>query len=196
MNKSNRLYSIWQMSFLTYSFMCFGLQDLFAQSGIPPYQNQDTEKISRFVPEPSQLAGIIRYEIPRVTNKIKVSPESSVYAKLSLYFEAYFLKIDSLELSHKPLFDSLITSSRKSQVEFLASGDFGKMIKSIDSMKLCLEPVRQDVYQLGLALNAQLASILERKQYGKWLDYQEKPKMIFNPNLPMPMGGPPDEFLR
>jgi hypothetical protein len=164
-------------------------------------KSSNGQNIGEFSPpamkiDPIQMSGIIRYDIDEVCKKIKLNPDSNSFSFLKESFIIYHDKLDSLELSNRTMFDSLKNSLTQGSPLVNGGMDFGKFRNQLDSVKLAIEPIKERSKEIELDLNKNLVTFLSEKQYHKWLIYQEKSKKEQLPPMPMPMSGPPMEFLR
>ena len=146
----------------------------------------------------AQAAGIFKYDADKVIKKIKIKKDKNLIQNISRAIGTYNIKMDEIALLNKDNFDTLnvyvnttLKSKRgqKGSQQTASNNDSrrGSDDKNNDPKELIkakIDPAKAEVTKQEQLLNKTLEALLNKKQYAKWIKYQEKVKEEKQPKTP------------
>lgn len=152
----------------------------------------------------SEVAGIFAYDVNEAVKKIKIKKDKKLALDVSKAINIYNIKVKEIEILNKDNFDTLnvyVNTVMKSSMANRGQGrdsqqrggydeessrergensdDPRRKIREIVREKV--DPAKRAVEDEERRLNETLESLLNEKQYKKWLKYQEDVKEELNP---------------
>ena len=127
------------------------------------------------------VAGIFYYNLDEAVKKIKVKKEKVKFSTRKA-LRAYNDKIKDISFLNSVKLSTLETTINTLGDQLRQNRDLALRVrKQIDSTIL---PIRDSIKKYEDTLNTKLESILNSKQYKKWLKYQKKEKRKLLPKMP------------
>ena len=119
-----------------------------------------------------EAAGIYTYDIDKVIKKLKIEDaetQQSIYAPV----HAFNASMDQLSVTHAQTFNDL-DAKFSSQVKIAMQRRDRSVMDGVKTeIKQTIPPIRKEVMMHEAQLNTSMESVLDEKQYKKWLSYQK-----------------------
>ncbi|MFY0602396.1 MAG: hypothetical protein JXQ93_00495 [Flavobacteriaceae bacterium] len=145
-----------------------------------PYPNTNN---NNSVPElkPENVAGLLEYETKKTCKKISVKQKSELGKKVVSAIEKYNKSIRDITRINKFSLDDLKNTYKSAIKKARENGDMSQMNKFRQKMALVITPIRKESTKKDSILTLNLKSLLNKKQFKKWIRYSNNIKKRANP---------------
>lgn len=156
-----------------------------------------TEKeVSGFFNMPIEnLMGIIDFDVDEVAKRLHLKNQSSEYRKMERIIFWYQTKTDSIYTRNQLRLDAIENSYWSKVAAIDNRNDFDQVFAVAKEYIEEVKPFSPPIQALELELRDWVSGFLTVRQYSKWESYLSKQHKKIKPRTPMPMDGPPAEFL-
>jgi|GEM_PF-3774808 len=155
----------------------------------------EKEKSGFFNISIENLMGIIDFDMDEVAKRLHLKLQSSEYRKMDRIISWYQTKTDSVYTSNQPRLEAIENSYWEKVAAIDNRNDFDQVFAVVKEYIEEVKPFSQPIQDLELELGNWVSGFLTDRQYSKWESYLVKQHKKIKPRTPMPMDGPPAEFL-
>ncbi|MEB2774418.1 hypothetical protein SYJ56_03825 [Algoriphagus sp. D3-2-R+10] len=141
------------------------------------------------------VLGIIDFDFEVLAKRLRLKNQSSEYHKLERIISWYETKTDSVYEEYKPQLEAIETSYWRKVAEIDDRNDFDQVFAVVRQYTEEVKVYSPPIHSLELELKNWVYGFLSDKQYARWELYLAKKHKEIEPKTPMPMSGPPKEFL-
>ena len=131
-----------------------------------------------------EVAGIVTYDTEKVIKKIKVE-DGNLKQFVAKSIEAYNMEMYQLSDAHAATFQKLNAYFERQVQVAIRNRDKSQMNGFKAKVRETIPPIKKEVIEHEKELNDAMQSVLDDKQFHKWLKYQKSQK----PTSSAMMGG-------
>ncbi|MEB2784854.1 hypothetical protein [Algoriphagus persicinus] len=159
-------------------------------------QEAKPEKASSFFYLPVEnMLGIIDFDLEVLAKRLHLKNQTSEYRKLERILSWYQTKTDSIYEENKPQLEAIENSYWRKVIEIDDKNDFDQVIAVVREYTEEVKVYSPPIHALELEMKNWISGFLSDKQYARWEMYLAKKHKQIKPKNPMPMSGPPKEYL-